>query len=139
LKTAAGTQARAGTTGPYRRGPVARRAAAAFKYLTRARIRQNRMRATHHYRLRVSRLHLGTLRRDGPPSGCTQRPMHARPDANIIRRNIDMHVSAEIVRIAGPTAGAPCAVAFTAPSPHRAPVAPHARRSGAPRFPAFPT
>ncbi|MCR4471201.1 hypothetical protein [Burkholderia sp. SCN-KJ] len=138
MKTAAGTQARAGAAGPYRRCPVARRAAAAFKYLTRARIRQDRMRAARH-RLRVSRLHLGTLRRDGTPSGRTQRPMHARPDANNICRNIDMHASAEIARMTGPAAGATRAVAFTAPSRHRAPVAPPARRSGAPRFPAFPT
>jgi len=131
--TTAGTQARAGVAGPYRRGTVARRAAAASKYLTRAQIRQNRMRAAHH-RPRVSRLHLGTPRRNGTPSGCAQRPMHARPDANIICRNIDMHASADSARIAGPTA-----VAFTAPSRRGAPAAPHTRRSGAPRFPAFPT
>jgi len=87
---------------------------------------------------RVSRLHLDTLRRDITPSGGTQRPMHARPDAHIIRRNIAMHALAEFVRIAGPTAGTPRAVASIAPARCDAPVAPHARPPGTPRFPASP-
>jgi len=67
--------------------------------------------------------------------------MHARPDANIIRRNIAMHDLTEIVRIAAPATGAPRAGTSIAPLRHHAsvaPVAPHARRAGAPRFPAVP-
>ena len=41
--------------------------------------------------------------------------MHARPDANIIRRNIDMHALTEVVRIAAPTTGAPRAGTSIAP------------------------
>jgi len=61
--------------------------------------------------------------------------MHARPDANIIRRNIAMHALTEIVRIAVPTTGASRAGTSIAPLRRQALVAP---RAGASRFPAVP-
>ncbi|ENH6340388.1 hypothetical protein ABWH74_003763 [Burkholderia vietnamiensis] len=38
--------------------------------------------------------------------------MHARPDANVIRRNIDMHALADTVRLAGAPTDAHCAASF---------------------------
>jgi len=63
----------------------------AFKYLTRAQIRQKRARAAHHPRC-VSRLHLGTLARDGTPSrlraasdACPPRCQHHPPEHRYAR------------------------------------------------------